>query len=47
MEKERFIAAVVQAWCTPENENKIMDPTLVDAIVKNIEKLFERQALFD
>ena len=34
--KEDVIAAVAQAWCTPENETKEMDTELAMAIVKNI-----------
>jgi len=36
VEREAIVDAVAQAWCTPENENKAMDPTLAETIVRNV-----------
>ena len=36
IERSAIVAAVAQAWCTPENEHKAMDPELAEAIVRNI-----------
>ena len=35
MNRDDVIAAVAQGWCTPENENKVMDVDLAMAIVEN------------
>jgi len=36
MTEERIIQAVAGAWCSSENEHKIMDVDLANQIVKNI-----------
>ena len=41
---EKVTAAVAQAWCTPENENKIMDLTLAQAAIDNVMQLFISEA---
>jgi hypothetical protein len=41
-----IIAAVAQAWCKPETENKVMDPVLAHAVVENIEKLLNSAGIF-
>jgi len=40
VERQSIVAAVAQAWCTQENENKVLDPELAEAIVINIVNLF-------
>lgn len=39
IERDAIVAAVSQAWCTPENEHKVMDPVLAGTIVSNIVNL--------
>jgi hypothetical protein len=39
MTKEKVIEALVQSYCTKENENKTMDVTLVNVMAENIIKI--------
>lgn len=36
MTEERIVQAVAGAWCSSENEHKVMDPDLANKIVQNI-----------
>lgn len=39
IDRDDIVAAVSQAWCTPENEHKEMDATLAGTIVSNVVNL--------
>ena len=41
MNIDEIRGAVARGWCTPENENKVMDVDLAFAISKEIEKLYK------
>jgi len=34
--EHKIMEAVVQAWCTPRNENKTFDPDLAEDIIKDV-----------
>ena len=40
--KERIEEAVVQSYCTPENENKVVDPVLIKTIVDKVYFIVKR-----
>ncbi|KKL62116.1 hypothetical protein LCGC14_2188450 [marine sediment metagenome] len=39
MDREGILGAVARGWCSKKNENKVMDPDLVEAITDEIMKL--------
>lgn len=39
--RDDIVAAVAQAWCTPENEHKEMDSTLAEAVIINIANIMD------
>ncbi len=40
--KDLILGAVARGWCSPANENKIMDPELAEAITDEIMKILEK-----
>ena len=38
--RDQILEAVIQAWCTPENEKKEIDSTLANQIITNVFNLF-------
>lgn len=34
--RDDIVSAVVAAWCTDENKNKVMDPVLAQEIITNV-----------
>lgn len=49
MKKSLIAQAVARGWCSPENENKIMDPDLAWAITEEVVKIIPdpEQAILD
>ena len=39
MTKEEIRGALARGYCSKENENKVLDPDLIEAMVVEIEKL--------
>lgn len=38
MNRSELVGTIARGWCHPKNENKVMDPDLVEAIADEIEK---------
>lgn len=41
MPREEIVGALARGYCTKENENKVLDPTLIEAMANEVEKVLE------